>query len=58
MSWLIWLLIAACLAALAAMTGVTPKNARPVAGTHLMTVARVVLLVIGAILVWYALARP
>ncbi len=43
MSWLTILWIAAILAALAAVTGIKPKGTRPVAGTGLMSVARVVL---------------
>jgi hypothetical protein len=55
MTWLVWLLIAACVAAFAAVTGIKPARTKPVAGTHLMGVARVVLLFIVAILVWYAM---
>ena len=54
MTWLQWLLIAACIAAFAAITGIKPDNTRPVAGTHLMSVARVILILIVAILVWFA----
>jgi hypothetical protein len=54
MSWLLWLMIAACIAVFAAVTGIKPGKTRPVAGTHLMSVARVVLVLIVAILVWFA----
>jgi len=54
MTWLLWLLIAACVAAFAAVTGIKPKHTKPIAGTHLMGVARVVLFCIVAILLWYA----
>ncbi len=54
MSWLLWLMIAVCIAAFAAVTGIKPRETRPVAGTHLMSVARVILILIVAVLVWYA----
>ena len=54
MTWLLWLMIAACIAAFAAVTGIKPRETRPVAGTHLMSVARVILILIVAVLVWYA----
>jgi hypothetical protein len=53
-TWLLWLMIAACIAAFAAVTGIKPRETRPVAGTHLMSVARVILILIVAILLWYA----
>ena len=54
MTWLYWLMVAACIAVFAAVTGAKPKGTRPVAGTHLMSVARVVLILIVAILIWFA----
>jgi hypothetical protein len=54
MTWLYWLMVAACIAVFAAVTGIKPRETRPVAGTHLMSVARVVLILIVAILVWFA----
>lgn len=54
MTWLLWLMIAACIAVFAAVTGIKPSKTRPVAGTHLMSVARVILIFIVAILVWFA----
>jgi hypothetical protein len=54
MNWLVWLMIAACVAVFAAVTGAKPKDTRRVAGTHLMSVARVILILIVAILVWWA----
>ena len=53
-TWLLWLMIAAVIAAVAAATGIKPRETRPVAGTHLMSVARVVLIFIVAILLWFA----
>jgi len=54
MTWLTWLLLAALLAAAAAVTGIKPKGTRHVANTRLMGVARVVLLVIAAIIAYAA----
>lgn len=54
MNWLFWLMIAACIAVFAAVTGIEPSETRPVARTHLMSVARIVLILIVAVLVWYA----
>jgi hypothetical protein len=47
MTWLTWLMIAVVLTAVAALTGLQPKGTRNVEGTHLMGVARVVLIVIA-----------
>ena len=54
-TWLLVLMIVAVVAMFAAVTGAKPSKTRPVAGTHLMSVARVVLILIVAILVWFAL---
>ena len=54
MTWLVWLTVAVILAAVVAVTGAQPKGTRPVAGTHLMTVARVVLLLFIAICAYFA----
>jgi len=56
MTWLFWLSAAVLVAAIAAVTGVKPRGTRPVAHTGLMDVARVVLLVMLAI-VGYAIYR-
>jgi hypothetical protein len=53
MSWLGWLIVAMLLAAAAAVTGLQPKGARPVARTGLMTVARIVLLVMAALVAYF-----
>ncbi len=45
MTWLAWMMLAILLASVAALTGIKPKRTRPVAGTQLMGVARVVLLI-------------
>jgi len=54
MTWLTWLALAVVLTAIAALTGAQPKGTRPVAGTHLMGVARVVLLLFVAICAYFA----
>ena len=46
MSWLGWLGIAVLIAAIAAVTGIKPGGTRHVAGTRLMAVGRVALLII------------
>ena len=55
MSWLLWLALAALIAAAAAVTGIKPRGTRPVAHTRLMGVARLALLAIIIILVYFAL---
>jgi len=52
MSWLAWLGLAALIAAVAAVTGIKPKGTRHVAGTRLMGVARLALLVIVVIIAY------
>ena len=54
MTWLTWLTLALVLTAAAAFIGAQPKGTRPVAGTHLMGVARVVLLLFIAICAYFA----
>ena len=51
---LFWLILVAIVVALAAITGIKPKEGRHVARTQLMTVARVVLIIIGLILAYAA----
>ncbi len=46
MSWLAWLGIAVVITAIAAVTGIKPGGTRHVAGTRMMGVARVALLII------------
>ncbi len=53
MTWLSWLLLAALIAVVAAVTGIKPKGTRHVANTRMMGVARIVLILI-AIIVAYA----
>ena len=54
MTWLFWLGLAVLLGVLAAVTGVKPKGSRPVARTQLMGIARFVLLVLIAIVLYMA----
>jgi hypothetical protein len=54
MTWFTWLILAAVVTAVAAVTGIKPKGTRHVARTSLMSVARVVLLFIIAIFVYLA----
>lgn len=56
MIWLTWLLVAVLIAGVAAVTGIKAKGTRHVAGTRLMGVARIVLLIIVAIIA-YAVYR-
>ncbi len=53
-TWLTWLLIALLVAVFAALTGIKPKDSRPVARTRLMSVARLVLAVMVLIVAYLA----
>jgi hypothetical protein len=53
-SWLAWLILAVIITAVAAVTGLRPKGTRPVAHTHLMGMARLVLLVVVIIFAYLA----
>jgi hypothetical protein len=57
MSWLIILIAVSVLVAIVALTGARPKGARPVERTHLMTGARVVLVILVAVVAWAVWAR-
>ena len=54
MTWLAWLGLAVLITAVAAVTGIKPKGTRHVAGTRLMSVARVALLIFVAICAYLA----
>jgi hypothetical protein len=54
MTWLAWLGLAVLITAVAAVTGIKPKGTRHVAGTRLMGVARVALLIFVAICAYLA----
>ncbi len=53
MGWLTWLVLAVIVTAIAAITGIKAKGTRHVAHTHLMGVARGLLVVVALILVAY-----
>ena len=55
MTWLTWLGFAVLVAAIAAVAGIQPKGARPVAHTRMMGMARFALLVLCIILASLAL---
>jgi hypothetical protein len=54
MTWIAWLGLAVLVTAAAAVTGIKPRGTRHVARTHMMGVARFVLVVIVAILAYLA----
>ena len=54
MTWYTWLILAAVITAIAAVTGIKPTGSRHVARTSMMGVARVVLLFIIGIFVYLA----
>ena len=54
MSWLAWLGLAVLVGVIAAVTGIKPKGTRHVAGTRMMGIGRLVLLVLIALFAWLA----
>ena len=54
MTWLAWLVLAVLITAIAAVTGIKPKGTRHVAGTRLMGVARLALLVLVIVFAYFA----
>jgi hypothetical protein len=54
MSWFAWLALAVLVAAGAAVTGIKPRGTRHVAGTRMMGVARLFLLIIVIIFAYLA----
>ena len=54
MSWILWLVVAVVIGALAALTGAKPRGTRPVAHTRLMGMARLILLFAAAIVLFLA----
>lgn len=54
MSWLFWLGLAVVIGIIAAVTGMKPKGTKPVARTRLMGVARFVLLILIAFVLFLA----
>ena len=55
MTWFTWLGLAAIITAAAALFGLQPKGARPIARTQLMGVGRLVLLAVVVIFAYLAL---
>jgi hypothetical protein len=47
MTWLVWLMLAVIIAAVAGLTGLQPKGARPVGPTRLMGMARLMLVALA-----------
>jgi hypothetical protein len=59
MTWLTWLVLAVLIAGVAALVGLQPKGARPVARTQLMGVARMVLFLLALVIAYFAYtSRP
>jgi len=56
MTWWTWLVLAMLVAAVGAITGMKPKGTRPVARTRLMTIARIVLIAIILLFIYFAWA--
>jgi hypothetical protein len=54
MNWLLWLGLAVLIGLIAAVTGLKPRGTRPVAGTRLMGVGRVILFLIVALFLYMA----
>ena len=54
MNWLVWLGLAVLIGVVAAVTGMKPRGTRPVAGTRLMGVGRVILFLIIALFLYMA----
>lgn len=54
MSWFAWLALAVLVTAVAAVTGIKPKGTRHVAGTRMMGVARLFVLVIVIVFAYLA----
>jgi hypothetical protein len=51
-SWFFWLTAAVVVTVLFVVVGLRPRGARPAAGSHLMGIARVVLLIVIVVLVY------
>ncbi|HEY6064772.1 MAG TPA: hypothetical protein VIY96_01360 [Thermoanaerobaculia bacterium] len=54
MSWIFWLGVAVVIGALAALTGLKPRGSKPVSNTRLMGVARIVLVVMVLVFLYFA----
>ena len=54
MNWLAWLGLAVIITAVAAVSGIQPKDTRPVAHTRMMGMARLALLGLAVIVIYVA----
>jgi hypothetical protein len=54
MSWLVWLGLAVLVGVIAAVTGIKPKGTRHVAGTRMMGIGRIALIILIALFVYLA----
>jgi hypothetical protein len=54
MSWLVWLGLAVLIGVIAAVTGIKPKGTRHVAGTRMMGIGRIALIILIALFVYLA----
>ena len=54
MNWIFWLSLALVVSVIAAVTGIKPKESRHVAGTKLMGVARIFLLILVGVFLYMA----
>lgn len=54
MSWIFWLGLAVAIGVIASVTGAKPRGTRPVSHTHLMGVARFVLIVMVLLFLYLA----
>ena len=52
MTWFGVLIVTVVVVAVVALSGVRPKGARPVGNTHLMSAARVVLVILAVVLAY------
>jgi hypothetical protein len=57
-SWTTWLTVAVVVSVVFALTALKPKGARSVGHTRLLGVARVILLLVVAVLFYMAFFRP
>jgi hypothetical protein len=54
MSWLVWLGLAVLIGVIAAVTGIKPRGTRHVAGTRMMGIGRIALIILIALFVYLA----
>jgi hypothetical protein len=54
MNWMVWLGVVVVIVAVAAVTGIIPRGGRPVANSRMMSMGRVMLVIIVAIIAFAA----